>query len=354
MAVLFASTFILLLPRAAEATRGRANRVVRAAESLPPPTVAEGPAEPVRDAGSAAAAQAPAPSAAPTATSTCPQPEAVWAEFGTLVPSERFAQYLKPLAGGPMRAAAARPLEIVDLGSRYRVIAAGRVREYRDDRRDCADRARVAALFVALALDPANASFGTEAPPDPAPAPAPPPAPLPSVGAREPRDSRLDLGASMNLGSRDGQRIIQFGGGLRLALGRGPFAIVIGVLVPLPVDTEVGGIRIREWRIPVDLGLRVRVADRLLEPYAELGLTAAVVSARGLDLATSASARAIELGPYATAALRLFAGSRVAPFVALRAEWIPEPLAVKAAPSGVVGHDPRLWVGLTAGASVGF
>src|SRR5215470_11477783 len=40
--------------------------------------------------------------------------------------------------------------EVNDLGDRFRVSAAGHVREYDDPTHDCAERARIAAVYVAL------------------------------------------------------------------------------------------------------------------------------------------------------------------------------------------------------------
>ena len=62
-----------------------------------------------------------------------------------------------PRGPPPLGAARQTPLvEIIDLGVPYRIIAAGQVREYRDESRDCAYRARIAAVFVALAIDPGS------------------------------------------------------------------------------------------------------------------------------------------------------------------------------------------------------
>jgi hypothetical protein len=82
--------------------------------------------------------------------SACPRPDAVWNELVTLVPPERLEARLRTLPHDKT------PLvELIDLGVPYRIVAAGQVREYRDETRDCAYRARIAAVFVALAIDPA-------------------------------------------------------------------------------------------------------------------------------------------------------------------------------------------------------
>src|SRR5882672_1262353 len=73
-------------------------------------------------------------------TSACPAPAAVRAEIELLVPRERLNARLRAVGGaGP-------PVEILDLGVPFQVVAAGNTREYRDEARDCGYRARVAAL----------------------------------------------------------------------------------------------------------------------------------------------------------------------------------------------------------------
>ena len=124
--------------------------------------------------------------------SSCPRPDAVWGELVTLVPPERLEARLRAVARGKT------PLvEIVDLGVPYRIIAAGQVREYRDESRDCAYRARIAAVFVALAIDPAQLPAAAAARAAPAPRRRRRAAALArraAVTARPPRSGRDDRG----------------------------------------------------------------------------------------------------------------------------------------------------------------
>ena len=48
-----------------------------------------------------------------------------------------------------------------------------------------------------------------------------------------------------------------------------------------------------------------------------------------------------------------WARSRFAPFAALHAELIPSPAEIFALPRGVAGHTPYVWIGASAGGSVG-
>ena len=281
------------------------------------------------------------PASAIAGTSACPTPAAVWTEVTTLLPHDRLHERLRALAS-------ATPLvDITDAGATVRVVAAGRVREFRDETRDCAYRARVAAVFAALTIDPA----AIIAPPQPPVASTPPPPPsAPSPPPAAP-SLRIELGAAIDAGVGPSTTAVHAGGALRLAAGRGRLAFVAGVTPLLPADVSVGGVRLRQWRLPADVG--VRITSARVEAYGELGVAAALLSERALDLARADSSAAVELGVRAAAGYRFATASRFAPFVALQAELVPSPPAIFALPQGVAGHTPHLRIGATAGVSMG-
>src|SRR6185503_9234728 len=144
-------------------------------------------------------------------------------------------------------------------------------------------------------------------------------------------------------------RVAQAGAALRLALGRGRIGFAAGAIALLPVDTTVGGVSLRQWRLPFDAGIRASFGSGRIAPYGELGLGAAVVSETARDLVSARSASALEIG--ARAAVGVRAGtSRFAPFAALHAQLFPSPAEIYALPRGVAGHTPYLWIGASAGA----
>ena len=277
--------------------------------------------------------------------STCPRPDLVLAELAMLLPPERLGPRLRALAGPPP------VVELVDLGVPFQVVVAGRVREYRDERRDCTHRARVAAVFVALTIDPASIAMPSPPPPPPATVSeaAPPPAPMPP-----PAGLRLDVAAALDAGVGSADRVAHPGVALRLALGRGPLAFVAGAIALLPVDTSVGGVSLRQWRLPFDAGIRASLGGGRFASYGELGLGAAVVSETARDLASGGSGTAVEIGARAAVGVRTNGASRFAPFVALHAELIPSPAEIYALPRGAAGHTPYVWIGASAGATVAF
>jgi hypothetical protein len=310
--------------------------------------------------GAAATARAADPSERLIAgASTCPAPAAVRTEIELLVPRERLNARLRALGGnGPL-------VEIVDRGVPFQVTAAGSTREYRDETRDCAYRARVAAVFVALVIEPGAIPPARVSAPPPV-APPPPPAPadatvIATPAAAEPARPqrarlRLALGAGVEGGVGSGARIGQAGLGLRVAAGGGRWALAVGATALAPVDTSIGGISLRQWRVPADVSLRAQGAiplneHRVLEPYAELGAAVALLRESGLGLASGDTRTSAELGVRVAAGVHLAGDSRIAPFLALHGELVPSPPAISALPRGVVGHTPLVWVGATAGAA---
>ena len=284
--------------------------------------------------------------------SLCPVPDAIWQELVTLVPREHLISRLR----GPGRENTS--IQIEDLGATFRVSVLGKVREYREEARECAYRAKVAALFAALIIDPAallNAA-GCERPPCLlVPPPAPParvetmapaaPAPRPLV--------RLEVGPVLVTGLGAEESAAHWGGALRLALGRGLVVPVVGAAALWPADTSIGGVGLRQWRLPVDLGLRVTLPGKWVDFYGELGFAFALLSERALNLATARSQTGMEMGGRVGLGARLARRAGLTPFVSLQAELLPDPPRVFALPEGLAGRTPYVWTGACAGASWG-
>lgn len=289
--------------------------------------------------------------------SLCPLPDAVWQELVTLVPRERLIARLR----GPGKPNAS--IQIEDLGAMFRISVLGKVREYREEARECAYRAKVAALFAALIIDPrALVSAGLcerppcSPPPEPTPparieakaeAPAPPPAPpsQPLV--------RLELSPTVMTGLGATELSTNWGGVLRVALGRGLVVPLLGAGTLWPANTSVGDLRLRQWRLPVDLGIRATLPGSWIDLYGELGLAFALLSERALDLATAKTQTGLELGGRVSLGARLARRAGLAPFISLQVEFLPDPPRVFALPEGAAGRTPYVWMGACLGASWG-
>jgi hypothetical protein len=281
--------------------------------------------------------------------SLCPTADATWQELLTLVPREHLDSRLAGVSEGP--------IQIEDLGGKFRVSVLHRVREYREEARDCAHRARMASIFAALIIDPAAlleaapcehppCFASVPAPPIPAPAPKPPAPPPPPI-------FRLDLGPLLMMGVDAEKTSQHWGGSLRMTLGRGSLVPVLGAVVVAPAETTVGGVRLRQWRLPLDLGIRAVLRGPRADLYGEVGIALALLSERALDLAVSNSRNALELGGRVGLGVRLKPERGVTPFVALQAELVPDPPSVFALPRGEAGRTPRFWIGASIGASWG-
>jgi hypothetical protein len=293
--------------------------------------------------------------------SSCPLPDAVAAELATLMAPDRVADATR----------GAGAIQLADLGPAFKVIAAGRTREYRDEGRDCAHRARVAAVFVALALAPATLPEPPPPPPvrpPPPPPPPPPPRPLaatapPPVASTPPPAAvdvvRIDLGGTVDVGFGADAAVAHPGLELRLAIGRGRVTAVVGAAALLPTDITVAGISLRQWRLPVDAGLRVRLGASdvpgTIASYAELGLAATLVSERATALATNSGAQyGAEVGLRGALGARLVTRARLTAFAMLEAALVPSPVSVFALPRGTAGDVPAVWLGAAIGGSVGW
>jgi hypothetical protein len=321
--------------------------------------------------------------------SSCPTRVAVWGELSKLVTKQALAARHPPLdpAG----------LAIDDLGATFRISALDKVREYRDEARDCTRRARLAALFVALMVDPGRAgdlsdrSRSTDAgngppselPPapsalEPGSASAPPASPTPPAPTEPPRSraspsstsaagtavppeerprtepwARLE-GAAVMVGHDSAPPWAPAWGGMaRAALGRGLLRPVLGVAIFLPTDTTLGGVRLREWRLPVDAGVRVTMVRRSGVWYGEVGVVAALLNERAPDLLESTPSTALEVGGRVSLGWRWPSGAALAPFLALSVDVVPKPPSVGALPQGILGQTSHVWPGACVGLSWG-
>ena len=138
-----------------------------------------------------------------------------------------------------------------------------------------------------------------------------------------------------------------------MAFGKGSLAPILGADVVAPAETTVGGVRLREWRLPADLGIRLTLRGSRADLYGEACIALALLSERALDLAVSNSRTALELGGRVGLGVRLKPERGLAPFVALQAEFVPNPPSVFALPWGEAGQTPRYWMGASMGASWG-
>jgi hypothetical protein len=275
------------------------------------------------------------------ASGSCPGLDTITAAITALVP-RGDVESLPGSAG----------VEVTDLGETYRVsvVAGGvpRVRIFRDDGRDCAQRARFAAVYIVLTLLPPE--LVAEAPPKPVPAPPR------EVIAWEPppRRFRLEIGAVLDAAppAFDAPQIISPGAELRVARRFRRVAGVFAAGLQPRASFAIGGLTAREQRIPLDLDLRLQRAFGSLELGAELGMAAVIFHAQGLSTVMRQQGTRLDLGARAGAWLRFGRPStRAAPFVGVHGLLFPWPYEIAVTPRGTLGSLPALWLGATLGLS---
>jgi len=251
---------------------------------------------------------------------------------------------LLPVVGNISVPATAAP-RVSDLGDRFEAAAAGQTGLYVDTARDCVERARVSAVFIALALNPPTFQ---------SPPPRPPPPP------KQARVRWLQLGAAARLdgasaGNSPPTTALAWGGELSLAAGAGLFGGALGAGVVQSSSASFGRdavtVTVRELRFPVSAALRLRAElPGRLQLGADVGAALVLATFKGENLQGNSSTARLDLGVRAAVQVRLpVAVHRFAPFLGLHAEYFPKPYKLDVEPIGTVGSSSRFWLGATAG-----
>jgi hypothetical protein len=283
--------------------------------------------------GLIAAASSPVPVAV---TGGCPSAEAVTAALGSAL-------------GNDATTGAADVPRVSDQGDRFSVAVRGQIRQFVDAARDCDERARAAAVFIALALNP----------------PVLPPAPAPGVRdgtaqqifvpvpAVRPPVSQwwIDLGAGARLdGGSASATSAAIGFEVGAAVGWRWLGVAATAGVLAPSESKFSSVTVRQQRFPFSLALTAQrgISPRLAVAGA-VGAALVPLTLRGEGLAGGSQATRLDGGVRLAVALRIRATPRLAPFVGMHAEIFPRPYQLDVDPYGTVGSTGRLWVGVSAG-----
>src|SRR5262245_10553808 len=202
----------------------------------------------------------------------CPTPGQVSGLLAPLLPASRISA-----SGGP---SSSDDITITDDGPSFRVVAAGQERSFVDPVRECLDRARHAAVFVALALDPPAISTTTKPslPPD---RPEPPIEPFP---AKPTPHLDLQLGVLALAAPGSGARADAEAVGV---VGRARWGRELGVSVGaafVPGQLAFQTVNTRVFWIPLDVGLGLNIRSASFELGGELGPAVTVFGIKGENL----------------------------------------------------------------------
>ncbi len=255
---------------------------------------------------------------------------------------------------------------VLDLGDRFEVAAFGQARQYLDTARDCAERARVAAVFITLALNPpalpSSSLSPTAAPPGDLPAieSAPhqpvlsdtPPGTVPASA----RWASVGISARVDgpVGAAFPAAGVAAGPELRGAIGWRFVGLTATAGILAPTEARLSSVTVHEQRFPISLALGARRhLAHGIEAAGALGVSLVPIELRGDGLMTSLPAMRLDTGARAAVELRLPALVwRAAPFVDVHAEYFPRPYALDVGPLGNIGSTTRFWLGASVGIEV--
>jgi hypothetical protein len=284
---------------------------------------------------------------------------------------------------------------VTDRGPEFEVAAAAQVATYLDRGRDCDERARVAAVFIALAFFP-PASQTTRPPAPPAAAapevePEPPAAPATPIAPEPPRPTTTNtntntnttpvppfpdslvaasgtlhsgppqplapwwaaLSAGLRLDAAPGAGIPDgptYGGELWAAAGRGRYGLFASASALAETLSRRDAVDVRQRRFPLALGATAHhTSSGGWRAGVDLGVALAPFTLRGEGLIPSTPERRLDVGARAAVHLRLpLVAQRWAAAVALHADYFPRAYRVQVDPVGNIGASSELWIGASA------
>jgi hypothetical protein len=255
-----------------------------------------------------------------------------------LLPASRISA-----SGGP---SSADDITITDDGPSFRVVAAGQERAFVDPVRECLDRARHAAVFVALALDPP--AISTTKPPEPE-RPEPPIEPfVPKPTTHVDWQLGAAILAAPASSPRSGAQAFgvlgraRWGRELGVSAGAG---FLTGELSFQTVDTRV------MW-IPLDIAFGLNIRSASVELDGELGPAVTVFGIMGQDLVGARRQWRADVGGRVAATGRAWTGETFGFFVSAQAAAFARPYDLRVDPAGTdsnVGATPWLWWGGSLG-----
>jgi hypothetical protein len=280
-----------------------------------------------------------------TSNSSCPSAADVIEELTPLLPHTR-------VEAGSTETTTADGASIEDEGERVRVRVAGQERVFRDPARSCRERARTAAVFIGLVLDP---PILPEVPRPAPPAPPPPPPraePKPSPPSSLSTPLKLELGPLLEAAPISDARQVPLAGGFggRLAWGRA-VGVSAGAAFLLPTRLALPAADARLVWLPFDLALRATQAAGAVALAAELGPEFALLFVSGERVKNPRTSTRLELGARAAVSLTWSMSPRLGAFITLFSVWRPKPYEFRVNPELTSGTTPPLWVGASLGLS---
>jgi hypothetical protein len=235
--------------------------------------------------------------------------------------------------------AAVSEIAVRDLGASWHIEVRGRASTYAEPARNCAERARVAAVFAALVLAPPDRDEDAEA--------------ATSSDQAASRSYRLPLTVELAplLAVAAGANVPLGGGGqLRIAHSGQHLGLAGGAEATAFSKLDAGTYGASVTRIAFDVSAREAWSSESLGFAAELGPYLALLRVRGTGLYENGTSNHVDAGGRAAFTARL--RGRLAPFMSVQAALGARRVDLVVDPGGTLGHVPRLWLGLSAGVAL--
>ncbi|HKP63020.1 MAG TPA: hypothetical protein VJV78_40065 [Polyangiales bacterium] len=263
------------------------------------------------------------------APDACPTPSLLQERLAPLVDAEIDAS--EPASSEPGAV-------VTDHGDHFTVEVGAQRREFSDPARDCQERARISAVFIALNLHPQTAE---------------PAAPVANEQEAKAEPARASIGMQLAAAAAyatDAEHIAPGAAiGLWIELGAWRFAFDAGALLGVPIALEsdptldVGSAQL--VRMPLSWS-----ATYFLElgPFAfgpALGLALDVLYLQGSEPVEPHTGVRANLGGLASVDIRLRASSHISVLLRTGLSLFPRAYALGVAPLGQVGETPTLWLG---------
>jgi hypothetical protein len=281
-------------------------------------------------------------------------------------------QALAPLIGDDRavdQGAGGARAAVSDWGDRYRVEVGAVAREFDDPARDCRERARVAAVFIAL-----NRKQEQAAPKPPAPEPPPKPQPKPdeSKAEQEPEAEPLlepaaptafeDRADIVHYGMQvfgaaayapDPSKLAPGGGaGAWLTAGDFRFELSAGALAPTDIDLQTqSGVNgaVALLRLPLSASASYLLRAGAFRFGPALGIALDVLRLHGKNLPDPQTAMRINPGGLAALDAHARLGREWLALLRLSLSAFPRAYELAVDRADKLGSTPRLWLGATLG-----
>jgi hypothetical protein len=233
------------------------------------------------------------------------------------------AAFERILAGLPSPTAArGAAVSLEDRGPQYRIAVGDHVTTLDDPVRDCAARARVAAVVVANDLRAHAQVFG-------------------------PPEWTVEKGLVFDYTS-SGTAGGAWGAEFRGAWGRGLLSVMGAAGARGAVTlTFADGWKAELLRFPLDVGVRMTSYRWRLRPWLGVGPSLTVMGVMGESPLDSDRHWRIDPGAVVLAGATLPVRKRMGVAAALNVRWQPRPYRIEVVPAGITGETPTWWIGVS-------